>query len=45
MRKLREVLRLHHEMKLSGRAIGRSVKIAPGSVADYLRRAKGARPV
>ena len=39
MRKLREVLRLHFENKLSGRAIARSCKVSSSTVQDYLRRA------
>lgn len=40
MRKLREVLRLHFEQQLSGRAIGRSVSASPSTIATYLGRAK-----
>ena len=40
MRKLREVLRLHHEMGLSNRAIARSCSISSSTVSDYLCRAK-----
>lgn len=40
MRKIREVLRLHAECKLAGRAISRSLNVAPGTVYDYLNRAK-----
>ena len=40
MRKVREVLRLKYEQKLSNRAIGISCLIGYGSVHDYLRRAK-----
>lgn len=39
MRKVREVLRLK-ALGLSGRQIARSVKIAPATVVEYLRRAK-----
>lgn len=39
MRKLREILRLHYENKLSGRAIARSCKASSSTVQDYLRRA------
>ena len=38
MRKLREVIRLKLEMKLSGRAIGRSCGLSPSTVSDYLGR-------
>ena len=40
MRKLREVLRLHHENKLSARAVSRSVKASSSTVLNYLGRAK-----
>lgn len=40
MRKLREILRLHFESKLSNRAVARSCKISPTTAADYIRRAK-----
>lgn len=39
MRKLREILRLHFENKLSGRKISRSCQASPSTVQDYLRRA------
>ena len=42
MRKIREVLRLYFAAALSIRAIARSVGTSPSTVADYLRRAKGA---
>ena len=38
MRKLREVIRLKLEMKLTGRAIGRSCGLSPSTVSDYLGR-------
>ena len=38
MRKLREVLRLHHEGHLSARAIGRCLALSPASVLNYLER-------
>ena len=38
MRKLRELIRLKMEMKLSGRAIARSCGISPATVSDYLGR-------
>ena len=40
MRKVREVLRLHHVAGLSGRAIARSLKISPVTVKRYIRRAE-----
>jgi transposase len=40
MRKIKEVLRLHVECRLSGRAIARSVAISSSTVGDYLRRAR-----
>jgi len=40
MRKLREILRLHHENKMAGRAIARSCTLSPSTVSDYLGRAK-----
>lgn len=43
MRKLREILRLHFENGLSGRAIGRSCKASSSTVQDYLRRAELAK--
>jgi len=42
MRKIHEILRQRHEMKLSYRAIANSLNISIGSVADYLHRAKAA---
>ena len=42
MRKIREVLRLKFEHKLSHRAISTTVGISKGSVAQYLKRAKEA---
>jgi hypothetical protein len=39
MRKLREILRLKFDVKLSGRAIARSCGLSPGTVSDYLGRA------
>jgi transposase len=41
MRKIREVLRLHH-LQLSTRQIGESCQISKGAVDNYLRRAKTA---
>jgi transposase len=43
MRKLREILRLHFENKLSGRAIARSCRASCSTVQDYLRRAEVAK--
>lgn len=40
MRKLREVLRLHYEQRLAGRAIARSVSASASTVSGYLGRAK-----
>ena len=40
MRKVREVLRLHHVAGLSARAIARSLKISPVTVRRYLGRAE-----
>ena len=42
MRKVREVLRLHHVAGLSGRAIARGLKISPVTVKRYIRRAEEA---
>jgi len=43
MRKLREVVRLYLDQKLSGRAIGRSIGSSPSTVSDYLARIKVAQ--
>jgi transposase len=40
MRKIKEVLRLHAEGRLSGRAIARALGISPSTVIDYLGRAR-----
>ena len=40
MRKIREVLRLHHAAGMSVRAIARSVKAPPSTVGEYIRRAE-----
>ena len=40
MRKLREILRLHHESGLAGRAIARSCGISAATVSEYLSRAR-----
>ena len=39
MRQVREVLRLKHECGLSGRAIGRALRMSYTTVADYVHRA------
>ena len=41
MRKIKEVLRLHHACGLSKRKIAPLVGIGPTAVGDYLRRARG----
>ena len=40
MRKVREVLRLHHVAGLSGRAIARSLKVSPATATKYISRAE-----
>lgn len=40
MRKLKEILRLKYEAKLSHRKIGSSLSISPGTVSTYINRAK-----
>jgi transposase len=40
MRKIREILRLKYEAKLSHRAIARACSVGAGTVAEYLRRAR-----
>lgn len=42
MRKIREVLRLNHDLKLSARQIARSCNISRSTVSDYLFRARNA---
>ena len=42
MRKIREVLRLHH-LGLSGRQIARSLRMGQSTVAEYLGRARVAK--
>jgi transposase len=42
MRKIYEILRLRYELKCTTRAIGHSLNISPGTVSDYLSRAKAA---
>ena len=43
MRKLREVIRMKFEMKLSGRMIARSCGLSPGTVSHYLGRIEVAK--
>ena len=40
MRKLKEILRLKYEAKLSHRQIGSSLSVSPGTVSTYINRAK-----
>lgn len=40
MRKLKDILRLKYENKLSNRKIGKSLSIPPGTVSTYINRAK-----
>ena len=40
MRKLREFLRLHLEQHLTGRAIGRSLKMSPATAQSYMSRVR-----
>lgn len=42
MRKLKEILRLHHELGLTRREIGRSLSISHNTVADVIRRTEAA---
>jgi transposase len=42
MRKIEEVLRLHHVGGRSNREIAQAVRVSPTTVADYLRRARQA---
>jgi transposase len=42
MRKLKEVLRLHHELGLGQRQIARSCAVGQSTVHDYLKRAQAA---
>jgi hypothetical protein len=42
MRKIAEVLRLHHECSSSQRDIALAVGVSPTTVGEYVRRAKGA---
>ena len=38
MRHIREVLRLHHSVGMSQRAVARSLNLAQGTVSKYLNR-------
>jgi len=40
MRRIKEILRLYHEHKLSNRNIGRSCKISPTTVGEYIKTAR-----
>ena len=42
MRKIREILRLKYEAKLSNRAIADACKVSNSTVGEYLKRAKAA---
>ena len=42
MRKINEVLRLHHEHGLSARQIAKSLSIARSTIKDYIGRAQQA---
>ena len=42
MRKIREVLRLKHEVGLSNRAIARACQVSNSTVGEYLERAQAA---
>lgn len=42
MRTIKEILRLHHQHKFSVRAIGRSCKVSPTTVSEYLALAQKA---
>jgi transposase len=43
MRKIKEVLRLHHEASLSRRGIAQALNVSYGSVVNYLNRAQQAK--
>ncbi len=43
MRKIRDVLRLHHDATLSNRAIARAIKVSASTVSDCLARARAAK--
>ena len=40
MRKTKEILRLHHEARCSGREIARTLVVSPATVQECLRRAR-----
>jgi len=42
MRKIKELLRLHFDLKLSNRGISNSIKVGIGTISDCLRRAREA---
>ena len=42
MRHIREVLRLHHSVGMSQRAVARSLNLAQGTVSKYLNRTRRA---
>ena len=42
MRQIREVLRLHHSVGMSQRAVARSLGLAQGTVSKYLNRTRRA---
>jgi DNA-binding transcriptional regulator LsrR (DeoR family) len=42
MRHIREVLRLHHSVGMSQRAVARSLNLAQGTVSKYVNRARRA---
>ena len=42
MRKVREILRLHDECKLSQRQISASTGVSKGAISEYLKRARQA---
>ena len=43
MRKIKEILRLYHEMGLGRRQIAESLQVAHSTARDVIRRANGAR--
>ena len=43
MRHIREVLRLHHSVGMSQRAVARRLNLAQGTVSKYLNRTRHAR--
>lgn len=42
MRTIKEIIRLHHELKLGVRAIGRACKVSPTTVSEYLALSQNA---